>query len=300
MNEGTLSVLCADLTGGERLHQKLGASEAAHAIGRYQKRIVQTLEGFRGRLAAHAGLRVMAFFSEAEDALQSAVELQRRISTLPPQSGVALGVRVGVCVGHGSDEMRFFDDLTDNAAISLSGFAQPGQVLLSVPKRAKGFNLDEHDVRSHPEITVRSGKRQLGVFEIDWRAFGGAMIKATAEGSTISPVRGQQLFIHFQGETLELNAKRNMVSVGRLASCGLRLHSERCSRVHARIEQRGDTFVLIDQSTNGTFVLPEGGSEHHVHNHQLVLSGRGQISFGEPVKGNPECAHYAIGARSSR
>ncbi|MDQ5903932.1 MAG: hypothetical protein QG672_1525 [Pseudomonadota bacterium] len=292
MSKGTLSILCADITGGDKLFEKLVPSEAAHALGRYEKRIAQTVEGFHGRLAKGAGSKVLAFFSEAEDALQTAIEIQRRISNLPPMSGVSLGIRVGVCVGHASNEMRFFDNNANNAAVSLSDFAAPGQVLISVPKRAVGFDWNEREAHSRTDVSLASGKRQLGVFEIDWRTFCAGNLKAA--NFSVAPV--DRLFIHFKGETLEVNAERPRVSIGRLSSCGVHLSSERCSRVHAKIERRGDTFVLIDQSTNGTFVTPEGGSEHALHKHELALSGRGRICFGESFSvTGVECLDYAIG-----
>jgi adenylate cyclase len=53
------------------------------------------------------------------------------------------------------------------------------------------------------------------------------------------------------------------------------------SRVHARIEWRRGKFVLIDQSTNGTFVKPQGGQEVYLRREEMPLVGRGCISLGE-------------------
>lgn len=299
MAEEFLSILCADVTGGERLYEKLAASEAAHAVGRCEKRMAQTVEGFHGRLARCGGSRVMAYFSDAEDALHSAVEMQRRVAGLPPMSGIALGVRVGVCVGHAANEMRYFEvDSSGNAAISLSQIAEPGQVLMSVPRRAKGFQWNDLVARSHPEISLSSGKRQLGVYELDWRDFSPSQIKSVSANDA---GMGLPLFLHIGGQTVELGPERPSLSIGRLRTCGIVLASERCSRVHAKIVRRGADYVLIDESTNGTFVTPEGGSEHRVLKHELMLSGRGRICFGQPLaEAGESCADYAIGERLRR
>ena len=50
--------------------------------------------------------------------------------------------------------------------------------------------------------------------------------------------------------------------------------------MHARIERRRDKFVLVDQSTNGTYVTIEGEPEVQLRREELMLRGRGQISFG--------------------
>jgi hypothetical protein len=294
MSNEFLSVLCADVTGGERLLERLPASEAAHAVSRFEKRMAQTVEGFRGRLARCAGSRVMAYFSDAEEALQSAVEMQRRVANLPPMSGIALGVRVGVCVGHAANEMRYFEcDSPGNAAVSLSQIAAPGQVLMSVPKRAAGFEWNDIVARSHPEIRLSSGKRQLGVYELEWRDFTASQIKSLSANDADAEL---PFYLHINGQTVELGPERPSLSIGRLVSCGIVVHGEKCSRVHARIVRRGDEYFLVDESTNGTFITPDGGGEHRVLKHELALSGRGRMAFGQPLAdAGEEFAHYAIG-----
>ena len=59
------------------------------------------------------------------------------------------------------------------------------------------------------------------------------------------------------------------------------------SRSHARITVRGGRFYLADHSTNGTYVLSDGGSEIHVHRDEVLLQGAGRIrlsgSFSDPA-----------------
>lgn len=292
MNEGYLSILCADLSGAERLREGLAASEVAHALGRYEKRIAQAVEGFHGRLQRVSASRVLGYFDDAEEALQSAVEMPRRIVALPPLSGVSLGIRVGVCVGHAANEMRYFEGEADNVACRLTDRAEVGQVLVSVPKRARGFSWNERVASARPELALDCGKRRLDVFEIDWRHFVPERRRPPAAEAETS-----QLFVHSAGLTLELNAEHPQLTIGRLASCGLQLKSERCSRVHARIELRGNAFVLVDQSTNGTFVAPEGGGELPVYRRELVLLGNGRIGFGGSLAtADTEYVDFRIGA----
>jgi len=58
------------------------------------------------------------------------------------------------------------------------------------------------------------------------------------------------------------------------------------SRVHARVEARDGRFVLIDLSSNGTFVLPDGETEEaeraetRLRQEEVVLSGRGWLGMG--------------------
>ena len=57
------------------------------------------------------------------------------------------------------------------------------------------------------------------------------------------------------------------------------------SRVHARVEAREGHFVLVDLSSNGTFVLPDGPDEENtaelrLRQEEMVLTGRGWLGMG--------------------
>jgi len=55
------------------------------------------------------------------------------------------------------------------------------------------------------------------------------------------------------------------------------------SRRHSIRAWRRDKFVLIDQSTNGTFVLFDGEPEIVLKREEVPLRGRGWICFGDSV-----------------
>ena len=47
-----------------------------------------------------------------------------------------------------------------------------------------------------------------------------------------------------------------------------------------RSERRRDKYVLVDQSTNGTYVTFRGETEFMLKREETILRGRGRISFG--------------------
>ena len=53
------------------------------------------------------------------------------------------------------------------------------------------------------------------------------------------------------------------------------------SRIHARIEIARNKLLLVDQSTNGTFVTSEEGKEAFVRRDSVALQGRGMIGLGK-------------------
>jgi hypothetical protein len=71
--------------------------------------------------------------------------------------------------------------------------------------------------------------------------------------------------------------------VGRDPTCDLVLDRSFVSREHARILCRRQSLLLVDESSNGTFVKLEDETVVYLHRRSKRLWGRGWISFGEPL-----------------
>ena len=53
------------------------------------------------------------------------------------------------------------------------------------------------------------------------------------------------------------------------------------SRIHAKVEMRRGKFMLVDQSTNGTFVQNVQGEETFIRRDTTELRGEGTIGLGK-------------------
>lgn len=280
ITEDALSVLSADLAGAARLRRHLDKPEALYAVQRCDRRLRRSVESHGGRLVNCSGSKLMAFFSDGVAALQSAVEMQHRISDLPPHSGFPLAIRVGVCTGHQTREGRFFPGEGANPAASLSTVAAPGHILLSVPRRAKFFPWSQLAPNSMPDLELSCGNRRLGVFQVPWQQRDPASVSRAL--TELANVAGR-LCVRYKGAESMLDERQPVTRIGRQPDCDLSLRDTRCSRQHGRIERRLDCFVFVDQSTNGTFVTLEDQVEFRVHRQEIALFGRGQLAFGAPA-----------------
>jgi predicted component of type VI protein secretion system len=70
------------------------------------------------------------------------------------------------------------------------------------------------------------------------------------------------------------------VGLGRDAVCEIVVGDRKASRQHARIEKRRDKFVIVDHSSNGTFVAIAAEAEVCLRREELMLRGRGRIGLG--------------------
>jgi adenylate cyclase len=110
----------------------------------------------------------------------------------------------------------------------------------------------------------------------------------------LQTARSMRLRLRFHERELVLEERHLSLTVGRSNDNDLVMKGHLISRLHARIEIRGDEFVLIDQSTNGTFVQTVDGEESFVHHDSLQLKGQGLIGLGRlPEQGSPHTIGFA-------
>ena len=105
---------------------------------------------------------------------------------------------------------------------------------------------------------------------------------------------GSQLVLSWQEEQLVVGGQAPARAVmGREPSTQLQLDLPFASRTHAYVEQRAQNFVLVDHSTNGTYVQTEDEQVTLVHRGEMRLWGAGWISLGEqPTTTN--VVHYRL------
>ena len=104
------------------------------------------------------------------------------------------------------------------------------------------------------------------------------------------PARGMRL--RFDDREVLVDERHPSVTIGRGEDKDIVVTGERVSLMHARIEISGNKVVLIDQSTNGTYVHSADGKESFIRRGSSQLTGQGMIGLGaRPRQG----ATYTIG-----
>jgi hypothetical protein len=105
--------------------------------------------------------------------------------------------------------------------------------------------------------------------------------------------RGLRLRLRFDDRELVVDERPSSVTIGRAAENDVVVKGHMSSRLHARIVIGRSNFVLIDQSTNGTFVHTGDGEELFVRQDILQLKGEGMIGLGcLPEQGSQHTIHF--------
>jgi adenylate cyclase len=278
-SETSASLVHAAVAGSSRLFERLGTTEATHAVERCIKRMVRGIDGFHGRLVGTARDKLSALFDNANDACQAAIAMQRRVADLPPVSGVQLAIRVGV--HHGAvveHEGEVFGEAV-RVAESLAGLAGAGQLVTSGETRALLTPQLQSLMRRLDSRPDKDLPGDGSFFELIWAEPKAAPRNPVVDKPSSTRERDLRLCIRYGHYVKLLDRHRPSVAMGRDAGCEITVHNRRASRQHARIERRGGHFVLIDLSTNGTFVTVNGEQELFIRHEQFVLRGSGVISF---------------------
>ncbi|MDR2787240.1 MAG: FHA domain-containing protein [Candidatus Accumulibacter sp.] len=270
-----LSVLAVCISGNANLYGKLENSEASRAVDRCLKRIQRSVEASGGGVIRAGGGEVMAAFGVAEAVLNAAVEMQQRIADLPPVSGVKMSIRVGISCHGGSRSGQSVEDALAVEAAHLVGVAKSGQIL-AVGRIRKSLPASMRTLASDTGATLPNGSgRKEAIVEISGSA-GNVSLKDASAGSTAT---SGNLHLRYGEDAVVLDEQNSVIDMGRSETCKLVIRDPRASRQHATIERRGNLVVLIDSSTNGTYVTIDGGSEQFVKHSECVLHGNGVISF---------------------
>ncbi len=111
--------------------------------------------------------------------------------------------------------------------------------------------------------------------------------------SKISPFKKNvKIFLTYHENLNELNSKTESFLIGRDHNANLTVLSDLVSRHHASLIFRKGKFVLIDQSTNGTFIKPQGGKEIYIQKEEYPMSGCGLICLGKSISPSNEHLIY--------
>jgi class 3 adenylate cyclase len=286
MNSATrdLCVLFADISGSSRLYEKLGDAEALHAVERCLNRMERAATAAKGRVVKTQGDELMVVFESAEAAAHAAIEIQRRVDALPPVSGVTLAIRLGFHYGPAMEEDGDVVGDTVNLASRLASLARPGQSLTTAETAALlPADLRER-TRTIEALTVKGEDEMVNVFEILWAP--GDEESATKFSAPPAVHAETRMRLRYGDQEVWLGDDRPSATFGRDPHADVVTQDSRASRNHGRIERRYDKYVLIDQSTNGTYVSFLGDIEFALRREEAILSGSCHISFGHATDGD--------------
>ena len=285
-----VTVLFADVSGSTKLYESEGDAAAMEAIARCVDLLRRTVESSGGRVVKTIGDEVMAVFATPDTAAFAASNMQYAIDALAPVGATKLGVRIGFHYGPAiqSDNDIFGD--TVNLAARLVEQANASQIIMSHETSDRLGPVFRSFKRPLYAIHVKGKAEDVELCELIWRHADDLTMSVTSRANA----RPEPLVLRLTYGGREIIGRRDSesITIGRDLNCSLVIANNRASRRHCTIERRQDKFVLVDQSTNGTYVTPEGGPEILLQREELRLGKHGWIAFGQSRAEAEEVAEY--------
>ena len=128
---------------------------------------------------------------------------------------------------------------------------------------------------------------------IDWRSEAIASISGdSGEPFVVRATRttSPRIVLHQGGRLFQYGDEQSVISIGRDPACNVVINDSKASRSHCRIFNQRGSFVLIDQSTNGTVITPDEGPVVVIRHELAGLGGRGWITLGRYFRQDEPCA----------
>lgn len=287
--EQRLVILFADVCGSTRLYDILGDARARDTIARCLRLMGEATDRNRGKLIKTIGDEVMSTFTNVDEAVQAAAEMQEAITEQLVIDGNDIQIRIGFHFGPAIvDDGDVFGDAV-NMAARMAGQAKAGQILTTAASVDELGPLWEDAVRQIDRAALRGKKEEVDVYEIIWQREDVTRM-VTASWNTEPTVHKSKLVLEYRGRTLEVSEDRPSVVLGRADQNDLVVKHSLISRLHARIEFRKGNFVLTDQSINGTYLRAADGQQKFVRRDSAPVGGRGVIGLGQPLEPDAEDA----------
>jgi len=285
------TIVFADIAGSTQLYELLGDEAAQRQIADRIALIRDVTLEHQGTVIKTIGDEVMSRFSSATDAVLAVRAMQEANERINPTNISPLLLRIGLHYGPALlRENDLFGDAV-NIAARMASVAKAGQIITTADTIRMIPPLLAEQARKFDVAQIKGKQEPLVMYQILWQRDNVTAFQST--GSLRTALQHGFLRLRYQGIEKLLTAETGPVTLGRDASCEILVPSTYSSRQHARIEYRRSKFVLIDQSTNGTYVKTGNHLAVYLRREEAPLVGDGVISLGEAiVDDNPHLLHF--------
>lgn len=275
-SQATCAVLFVDISGSTRLYETLGDERALARVGGTLAMLEQVCADCGGKVIKTAGDGAMCMFQTADAALRAASLMHEKAAqrAVPGENGY--GIHIGCHFGPVLESAGDLFGDTVNLAARVAGLAKVGQIITTADTVGGLPPALAERARRLDSVPVKGKHKAVTIYEYLWQDSD----DLTAMGTRLEQGRAVQLTIAYEDRVWRFEGPGEL-TLGRDGACDVMVGDRKASRLHARVERRRDKFVLVDQSSNGTWVQFAGEPEMVVlRREELMLRSSGQIGLG--------------------
>ncbi|MFY0665467.1 MAG: adenylate/guanylate cyclase domain-containing protein [Natronospirillum sp.] len=284
-----LAILFADIVGSTRLYDSLGDERAREIVSITLKLLAEVVARYKGTVIKVIGDEIMCTFDDAETATKAACDMQETMEEAIQDGATEVPVTIRVGYHYGPCIMEDGDVHGDavNVSARMAAQAKSRQIITTAETLKQLSSVLQENSRVVDYAAIK-GKGEMEIVEIIWQEEDVTRMQVDLASVTGTGSQVSQLQLEYRDTRVLLGADRESAVLGRSATCDIPVAETLASRQHIRIEMRRDKFVLVDQSTNGTYVQHSDGTQAFVRREEMVLTGEGVISLGRALNDDPQ------------
>lgn len=273
----------ADVSGSSALYKHLGNSRAKAIIDDAVQFMTALTIVQDGIVVKTIGDEVMTRFASCDQACETAMAIQQRCIKEPQLQH--LGIRIGIAYG---DVLLSANDVfgeTVNDAAFVAHIARANQIVLTQAVVDGLAPQLRNDCQMFDRVQLKGDQDKSLIYRLQWETKGNqnraTLVMPIHEVTQF--VEKFQLRLSLNGRDILLLPEQTPFHIGRDPhKSQLLVESGLASREHCHIEFRRGKYVLVDHSTNGTYVCGDEQEPIYLRREELPLRGSGQISLGQP------------------
>jgi adenylate cyclase len=290
-----LAVLFSDVVGSTRIYEILGDQKAPEIVALSIELMRTATDQNKGSVIKTMGDEVMATFASADDALNAAAQMQRQIAAHPvlQVEGQPVALRIGCHFGPVVVESRDVFGATVHTANRMTSQAKAGQIMTTAATVERLSPEWRASVRQIDIAMLKGQGAEVTLFEVLWQTDDVTSMLPSISMSGGYDRKGHRMRLLLPDREIVIDEQRPQIIIGRADENDVVIRGNLISRVHARLEISRNKFLLIDQSTNGTFVQSAEGEESFVRRDSMQIKGEGMIGLGKvPESDSPQTIRF--------
>jgi class 3 adenylate cyclase len=289
----TLAILFADISQSTQLFEEYGNIQAREIVIKTLTIIMNIINENGGKVIKTIGDEVMCTFRDSKQAVHVACEMHKAVIEDLSLSLIEVSVKVGLHYGDVLVEKNdVFGDAV-NVASRMVGLANPYQIITTrtvVDKLPEALRIN---TRFIDQVKLQGKQKEIDIFEVIWQEDASDLTITASQIQAGEKKSLETLVLIYRGKKIELGENYPQIRLGRGKKNNLIIHHRSVSRSHLSIEFRKGKFVLIDSSTNGTYINMDNGERIFARREEIHLHGHGLISLGKDVSNDdPEMIRY--------
>jgi adenylate cyclase len=286
----SIVILFADVVDSTSLYETIGNVEAKQIVEQALSQLSEIAMKYDGEIVKYIGDEVLCRFGDPDKACNAAVEMQEAtVSNDPAQKilKIKVGMDYGPVIVDGND---VFGDAV-NVAARMASIATTGQIIITQNMQDHLSPLNQEKGQIIDRVPVRGKAAPIDLISVVWESRDD-VTKFATRGFTTPDSAPETMTLSVGSDNLTIGSNDSFV-IGRGANCNLAMKKATlASRVHAKIVFKRGKFVLIDQSTNGTYVKTGSDDMLYLRREELQLWGHGVICLGSEFEGEEDQLIY--------